>query len=362
MLQSSNLIKVCKTGDKEACKAILENEDVDVNLQNKYGDTALIGAAYNGYTEIVELLLAHPEIDVNAQNAYGITALINAAENGRTGIVKVLLAHPEIDVNLQDVYGCTALIEAAEQGHTEIVKMLLAHPDIDVNTQDEYGSTALYWATKRRHTKIIKLLLAHPDVDVNLQNQRGTTALIKAAGKGHTEIVKSLLARGAHVCEIRDKFADEIKEILRNWKSYAPKSKEDQVKEIFTHTRNHLRLQGIEPMGAHYENRTHAMMKQIIIDDMVDWAIFEALRTPTERKSDLPKEVPKKTEILQTEKCGNVESDTYLGCGPVKKGESCSLANNELKQVAPEPKEVSGDKLHLVLRLTSCPKNLSNKE
>ena len=68
--------------------------DINVNLQNKWGTTALIIASKRGHTDIVKLLLAVPSIDVNVQNKfYGETALSIASKNGHTDIVKLIKNH-----------------------------------------------------------------------------------------------------------------------------------------------------------------------------------------------------------------------------------------------------------------------------
>ena len=61
----------------------------DVNAKDKYGDTALILAAWYGYTEVAKLLLA-AGADVNAKDNGGYTALIWAAYYGHAEIAKML--------------------------------------------------------------------------------------------------------------------------------------------------------------------------------------------------------------------------------------------------------------------------------
>ena len=75
-------------------------------------------ASFEGYLDVVKELLQHPKIDINLQDRNGDTALMHAATRGRLGVVRELLKRPGIDVNLQNRYGDTALMRAARRtGH-----------------------------------------------------------------------------------------------------------------------------------------------------------------------------------------------------------------------------------------------------
>jgi ankyrin repeat protein len=84
-----DIVTLANEGDLEGVKRLLDN-GADVNLRDNYDSTALMWAAYFGYTAIVKLLL----------------------DNGA-------------DITMQDNYGDTALLMADGQGHTELVELLL---------------------------------------------------------------------------------------------------------------------------------------------------------------------------------------------------------------------------------------------
>ncbi len=158
---------------EEVKQALANGTNVDV--QNKYGDTALIRAAYMGYSEIARLLLDN-NADVNwlskqNNNSSRFTALMHAAWHGHSKVVELLLATKEADVNLQDNSSRTALMMAASHGRLEIVKLLLATKKADVDQQDMFGYTALMRAVswvrytigpekRQKVTNIIEQLLA----------------------------------------------------------------------------------------------------------------------------------------------------------------------------------------------------------
>ena len=76
-------------------------------------------------------------IDVNKEDRHGETPLFMAIKAGNTKIIKLLLDAPGIDVNMEDRHGNTPLTTAAREGLSECVKLLLAAPGIDVNKADK---------------------------------------------------------------------------------------------------------------------------------------------------------------------------------------------------------------------------------
>lgn len=100
----------------------LLNQGVDVNIQDRFGFSALIRASYDGYLNIVKELLKHPDIDVNIQTTDGDTALIWASANGYLEIVIELLKKPNIDLNFKDPDGKDFFEYLKEDQKEEIIK------------------------------------------------------------------------------------------------------------------------------------------------------------------------------------------------------------------------------------------------
>ena len=125
-------------------------------------DTVLMIASFLGYTALVETVLSGKNIDVNLQNSRGETALMLATnsfagvaggsntddKNNRLVIVNRLLDQKEIDLNLQDNYGMTALDFGVETADINIVNALLNTKKNFINIQTSHGETALILATK----------------------------------------------------------------------------------------------------------------------------------------------------------------------------------------------------------------------
>ena len=103
---------------------LVEN-GTDVNLTDANGNTPLIFIIHKiGNLEITKRLIAKGAV-VNAQNRTGETALMYAAWRGYSEIVQLLLKN-RADATLKNRQGDTALMLAESRGHLAIVQMLQA--------------------------------------------------------------------------------------------------------------------------------------------------------------------------------------------------------------------------------------------
>jgi len=124
------------------------SELVEVNSQSNTLDTCLTLAATYNLTDIVELLLKRKDIDVNVKDKDGFTALTaavatrsNHAESeakkkfadDNKKCVELLLNHQGIHVNIADKKGFSSIVYAAYYGKIEIFKLLINHKDINID-------------------------------------------------------------------------------------------------------------------------------------------------------------------------------------------------------------------------------------
>ena len=145
--------------------AILERNDVDLNMQNDVGETALIVATKLGNVAIVKALLRDPwRLDFNLQDNRGLTALMHAASRGGSDeLLSALLdAGAEadaqgdpwpLDVNLQDNRGLTALMHAASRGGPDELLSALLDAGADVHLKSAEGTTAFTLYTIHRTSR-----------------------------------------------------------------------------------------------------------------------------------------------------------------------------------------------------------------
>ncbi|MGE0207196.1 MAG: ankyrin repeat domain-containing protein [Candidatus Babeliales bacterium] len=224
------LMEASNAGETKLVKLLIEH-GAQVNLVDKYGNTALMRAADTGHLEIVQYLLEHGA-EIDHVDEYGNSALRKAARNGHTQVVKLLLDHGA-DINQRNSYGGTLLMAASYSGHADIVKILLER-GADIHLTDNAHETALDKAAQRKKVEVIKVLVEHgapitsslsldvatffknikrgnlveielalflnKDAHINATNNQGNTALhMTLEAEGHAVVIKLFLDHGADI-------------------------------------------------------------------------------------------------------------------------------------------------------------------
>ncbi|MBK4738842.1 ankyrin repeat domain-containing protein [Noviherbaspirillum pedocola] len=211
----------------EHLMTLLRDPNIDVNDTDHVGRSALHHATEGYSLAMVRMLLARPDINVNVKNCNGNTALIQAvmletwsspsesedppseadvainasnASNAKStsvcgkdypedfeGIVLALLAAPGLDISVknsasEDEPGFNTLTTIAAQNEVHIFPLVLpvlAMPNIDVNA-DVDSDTALIISARVGNDALVRMLLAMPGIDVNARNKDGKSALLEA--------------------------------------------------------------------------------------------------------------------------------------------------------------------------------------
>jgi ankyrin repeat protein len=211
-----------------------------------YGRTLLQTAAREDNIELMERLLQDPQLDKDIQDGDGRTALHTAAKKGKLRAVKLLIergadhtsrvlcdryGQPSTAESIKEEWyqnsvlhmagmydrGCSVaqyLIQkfpellnqvnghrevplhlAAGNGQAKMVEELLKHTGIDINARDNRGYTPLHLAMNlhgKQWEICIQLLLHYPGVEINTTCDNGETPLATAIRLGRPRYVKLL--------------------------------------------------------------------------------------------------------------------------------------------------------------------------
>uniref|UniRef100_A0A0C3T0G2 Uncharacterized protein n=1 Tax=Guillardia theta (strain CCMP2712) TaxID=905079 RepID=A0A0C3T0G2_GUITC len=124
----------------------MAKQNIDVNVQDKHGTSALHLAATRRQEKIVKLLLA-ASAEVNIQDKDNKTPLEiveRAFGNNQRNVVNLLLLHGA-NPNVRDIQGSTPILYAASAGSVADTIILLKFGS-DVNAKNFRGLTALHMA------------------------------------------------------------------------------------------------------------------------------------------------------------------------------------------------------------------------
>ncbi|XP_036593531.1 inversin [Trichosurus vulpecula] len=224
--------------------------DIDINMTDKYGGTALHAAALSGHVSTVKLLLDH-HAQVDATDVMKHTPLFRACEMGHKEVIQTLikggarvdlvdqdghsllhwaalggnadvcqiLIENKINPNVQDYAGRTPLQCAAYGGYINCMALLMEN-NADPNIQDKEGRTALHWSCNNGYLDAIKLLLSFAAFPNQMENnEERYTPLDYALLGEHHEVIQFMLEHGAlSIAAIQDIAASKIQAVYKGYK------------------------------------------------------------------------------------------------------------------------------------------------
>jgi ankyrin repeat protein len=157
----------------------------------------LLAAVRRNDIDSVNRLLLNPNVDVNVTDRNGNTALIEAARDNNVQIGQRLI-EAGADINLANIIGLRPLHAAVESGHKEFVVLLLEQDGLNLDALTNNGSTALTIAMSRLQPEIPEMLL-ESGANPNIATPGGTTPLHMAVSAGNLHFVQLLVEKGADV-------------------------------------------------------------------------------------------------------------------------------------------------------------------
>jgi len=187
--------QVAASGDISQLKTLVEVDGNTVNAVDKFGNTPLHHAAWNGEVEAMKWLIDQGA-EVNINNYSQWSPLHWGTRNGQLSGINLLLEY-DAEVNTAGHLEQTALHLAAKYEYKKIISRLL-EAKADPNATDALGQTPMHIAALDGFTSIVIDLLENGG-DVDAKSEWGATPLSAAAARGRTSTVTALLVRGAQV-------------------------------------------------------------------------------------------------------------------------------------------------------------------
>jgi uncharacterized protein len=193
-IKSPAILIAAGYGDVEIVKMLIETgADVNTSIEHR---TALMQAAqWAPLGEAKQIIgeLIKAGVNLETQDKYGNTALILAAEQNRTSIVEILRQAGASDTQLSGLL----LLNASDNGDKEQVQSLI-RSGVDIDARSSNGYTAVSCAASRGYAEILAVLI-EMGADINVKDDRGFTPLMLAVDKGHVPIIQMLIQIGADV-------------------------------------------------------------------------------------------------------------------------------------------------------------------
>ncbi|MBV5294067.1 MAG: ankyrin repeat domain-containing protein [Curvibacter lanceolatus] len=161
----------------------------DPNTVDEAGQPGLMMAVDLQSVRAVEALLSAPNIQAEVRNKKGESALMLCAIRGDLALAKLLIEH-DADVNKT---GWTPLHYAASgttQNQVEMVRLLLDNSAY-IDAASPNGSTPLMMAAMYGRSDVLKVLIEE-GADASLRNEKGLTAIDFAQQVGRTANVEAI--------------------------------------------------------------------------------------------------------------------------------------------------------------------------
>ncbi len=234
----------------------LLDQDIDVNLVDVHGETALFDCARKGKLEIAKLLIGK-FAKVNIVNRRGETAFHFAARKGDSKMLKLLVEAGSY-TNKKTKDDLLPVHYAIMAGKEDVIKYVLEVGEQSWFQKDIRGNTLLHYAARTQSVKMIERLLRQ-DLNPNDLNDQFETPLFNAIRYGTNETVRCLLDSGSY-----------IKIANRRYESPGDTARIHDRKELesflseYAHKPEYLRLAEAQALTLAVLNRDHQTLRKLI--------------------------------------------------------------------------------------------------
>ena len=178
---------------------LLQQNNVDVNCKDNFGNTPLNIAIKNSFVEIAELIRASGADDVTTDHKLG-ESLCHFAADGDLESIKQYHAC-KVSMNVSDYDFRTPLHIACAYGHMYIVEYLVGLDEVDINAKDRWGSTPLNDAEKTENEELCEFIKLKGGKVFNSLN---IGQICEYASSGNIKEIKKYIENGDNIIDFSD--------------------------------------------------------------------------------------------------------------------------------------------------------------
>ncbi|KAM0717822.1 hypothetical protein Q7P37_006154 [Cladosporium fusiforme] len=202
---STPLIYAASNGNSSIVDLLLDTDGIDANAADNDGQTALIQAVKGGHLRATEVLLSgRVNVNLNLQDWKGRTALSYAATHADTSVLGLLLSHGQVELDLKDGQGRTPLSFAASTKKSYNIIALLRSGTVDPDSRDKDDRTPLSHAAGSGSPQAITCLLQTGKVEADSRDTKGRSPLSYACSNNSSEVASLLLQLSSVDSDSRD--------------------------------------------------------------------------------------------------------------------------------------------------------------
>ena len=149
------------------------NNGTALNARDKDGNCVIHSACENGHLPIVQYLIEKQNIDINIKNKYERPPLHCACFHGHLPIVEYLISKGA-NVKAKDEFGDYIIHYACLYEHLPIVQYLIEQQNVDIDIKGYHEKTPLHYACEMGHLAIAEYLISK-GANVHLKDGGGNT-------------------------------------------------------------------------------------------------------------------------------------------------------------------------------------------
>ena len=177
---------------------LLVEKGCSINSISSNGNRIITRCAFDNREDTLDFVLNCPEVDVNVKNLNGETALMIASRHGHDSIVLKLLQQERININEVDSFGRSALYIALASNKQATINLLLSSTmALDVNIADHFGVSPLMLACQKQLPILIVEKILKRGGFINSMDRSMFTPLMYACMCGSQDLISLLLRHGA---------------------------------------------------------------------------------------------------------------------------------------------------------------------